>query len=81
MIEQKEIRCINSKGIIRYISEHLTKDNSYMQKMGLTIQDAEQKEHFKTLTENKAPEIAKNDDDEFSLLLAQEEKENKKKNK
>lgn len=81
MEEQKEIRCINKNGKVRWISEHLTKDPQYMKQMDLTVQHLDEKgqpekPHFTAFKETK--EI-KTEEDEFSELLKEEETENKKK--
>lgn len=60
-----EVRCLNKNGKVRYISEHLAKDNAYMLQMELTIQDAKiEKSHFESLKKEKE----ENKKDDFSEM-------------
>lgn len=82
MEDSREIRCINKNGKVRFISEHLTKDAQYMRQMELTIEDVSvSKKHFEALKEKVQEDVITglNEEDEFSIMLEEENKANKKK--
>lgn len=84
MEETKEIRCLNKKGSVRWVSEHLVKQPNYLERNELTVQHLgengePEKTHFTAIKEKKVDQIPQVQDDEFSKMLEEEEKENKKK--